>query len=48
MGLGYVGPPLAHAFPKHYKVVGYDINEQHVTEINNREDRGTSLYLRKN
>jgi len=43
MGLGYVGPPLAHAFPKHYEIVGYDINEQHVTETNNGEDRGTSL-----
>jgi len=29
-GLGYVGLPLALTFAKHYKVIGYDINEERV------------------
>ena len=33
-GLGYVGLPLAVAFAKHYRVVGYDTNLQRVTELN--------------
>ena len=28
MGLGYVGLPLAEAFSKHIKVIGYDIDEK--------------------
>ena len=27
VGLGYVGLPLAEAFSKHLKVIGYDIDE---------------------
>ena len=34
IGLGYVGLPLAHAFSKKYKVVGFDINKPRVDELN--------------
>jgi len=33
IGLGYVGLPLALAFSKHYKVVGYDVNEKRVSSL---------------
>ena len=36
VGLGYVGLPLAEAFSKHLKVIGYDINERRIEELNNR------------
>ncbi|MCU0329237.1 MAG: nucleotide sugar dehydrogenase, partial [Chitinophagales bacterium] len=29
-GLGYVGLPLALEFAKHFKVIGFDINEDRV------------------
>ena len=34
IGLGYVGLPLAMAFAKKYEVVGYDINNQRVADLN--------------
>lgn len=34
IGLGYVGLPLAVEFSKKYAVVGFDINEPRVTELN--------------
>jgi UDP-N-acetyl-D-galactosamine dehydrogenase len=34
IGLGYVGLPLALAFAKKYVVVGYDINDQRVADLN--------------
>lgn len=33
VGLGYVGLPLAVEFGKHYKTVGFDINEQRVKAL---------------
>lgn len=39
IGLGYVGLPLAIEFAKKYKVVGFDINKDRVTELNNGYDR---------
>ena len=30
VGLGYVGLPLAHAFAKKFRVIGYDFNSQKV------------------
>jgi len=30
VGLGYVGLPLAKAFSKHLKVMGYDIDEEKI------------------
>ena len=29
-GLGYVGLPLALEFAKHFKVIGFDINEERI------------------
>ena len=38
VGLGYVGLPLAHAFAKKYKVIGFDINQKRVKDLNNAQD----------
>jgi len=40
VGLGYVGLPLAEAFSKHLKVIGYDIDEEKIKNLNsnNNED----------
>jgi len=43
IGLGYVGLPLAAAFAKKYDVVGFDINESRVEELNNDYDRTLEL-----
>lgn len=39
IGLGYVGLPLAVAFAEKFKVVGFDINVQRVSELNLGNDR---------
>ena len=36
LGLGYVGLPLAEAFSKHLKVIGYDTDEKKVKELNDK------------
>jgi len=33
VGLGYVGMPLAEAFSKHFRVIGFDINEKKVQSL---------------
>ncbi len=38
IGLGYVGLPLAVEFGKKYQVVGFDINQTRVTELNSGHD----------
>ena len=38
IGLGYVGLPLAVEFAKHYPVVGFDINQQRIDDINKGHD----------
>lgn len=38
IGLGYVGLPLAAAFAAKYKVIGFDINEQRIKQLQNGED----------
>ncbi len=38
IGLGYVGLPLAVAFAEKYSVIGFDINEQRVAELNQGKD----------
>ena len=38
VGLGYVGLPLAKAFSEHFKVIGYDVNEKKVKELNDNEE----------
>jgi UDP-N-acetyl-D-glucosamine/UDP-N-acetyl-D-galactosamine dehydrogenase len=39
VGLGYVGLPLAIEFGKKYKVVGFDIDESRIKELENKTDR---------
>jgi UDP-N-acetyl-D-glucosamine/UDP-N-acetyl-D-galactosamine dehydrogenase len=39
IGLGYVGLPLARLFATKYPVVGFDVNQQRVNEINQSIDR---------
>ncbi|MSR86549.1 nucleotide sugar dehydrogenase [Candidatus Peribacteria bacterium] len=44
VGLGYVGLPLAHAFAKAgHDVVGYDISEPRITELQSGKDRTLEL-----
>jgi UDP-N-acetyl-D-galactosamine dehydrogenase len=43
VGLGYVGLPLAAAFAKTFRVVGFDINEQRVRELKAGRDRTREL-----
>ena len=38
VGVGYVGLPLAEAFSKHLKVIGYDLNEMKVEELNHKNN----------
>ncbi|MFZ2456820.1 MAG: NAD(P)-binding domain-containing protein [Candidatus Altiarchaeia archaeon] len=42
MGLGYVGLPLAEAFAKHIKVIGYDIDEKRLKKL--KENASTIKY----
>src|SRR3972149_3789803 len=39
IGLGYVGLPLAVEFGKKYQVIGFDINEKRISELENGKDR---------
>src|SRR5262245_28740742 len=41
VGLGYVGLPLAVEFGRHYPTVGFDINEQRISDLN----RGVDVTL---
>ena len=43
IGLGYVGLPLAHAFSKKYKVVGFDIAQWRIDELKSGVDRTLEL-----
>lgn len=43
IGLGYVGLPLAAEFAKQYKVIGFDISESRVQELNSCKDRTLEL-----
>ena len=43
IGLGYVGLPLAHAFSEKYEVVGFDIAQWRVEELNSGLDRTLEL-----
>ncbi len=43
IGLGYVGLPLAHAFSEKYEVVGLDINQERIDELNSGFDRTLEL-----
>ncbi len=39
IGLGYVGLPLAVAFSEHFLVLGFDINQGRIDELNQGHDR---------
>ena len=39
IGLGYVGLPLALEFASHFSVLGFDINQERVDELNGGNDR---------
>jgi len=43
VGLGYVGLPLAHAFSEKYEVIGLDIYQTRVDELNSAHDRTLEL-----
>lgn len=43
IGLGYVGLPLAHAFSEKYKVIGFDIAQWRIDELNTAIDRTLEL-----
>lgn len=43
VGLGYVGLPLAVALSKKYDVIGYDINENRVSQLNDFHDNTLEL-----
>ncbi|SFZ98895.1 UDP-glucose dehydrogenase [hydrothermal vent metagenome] len=43
VGLGYVGLPLAHAFSEKYEVIGFDIAQWRIDELNNGVDRTLEL-----
>ena len=45
IGLGYVGLPLAIEFGKKYKVLGFDINQDRVDELNSGKDRTNEADL---
>jgi UDP-N-acetyl-D-galactosamine dehydrogenase len=38
IGLGYVGLPLATSFSAKYRVIGYDINEERINQLNSGVD----------
>ena len=39
VGLGYVGLPLAEAFSKHLKTIGFDIDDAKIRNLNNHNDK---------
>jgi UDP-N-acetyl-D-glucosamine/UDP-N-acetyl-D-galactosamine dehydrogenase len=45
VGLGYVGLPLAVEFGKQYPVIGFDINEKRVTELQSQQDHTREVEL---
>ncbi len=47
MGLGYVGLPVAAAFAKHYRVIGYDINAKRIEELSQGYDRNREVTPEK-
>jgi len=47
IGLGYVGLPLAVAFSKRYKVIGFDINSNRIKELKEGVDRTLEVEERE-
>ncbi|MDB0026940.1 nucleotide sugar dehydrogenase [Flavobacteriales bacterium] len=48
IGLGYVGLPLAIAFSKFYKVIGFDIDPDRVNELNDSFDSNADISFEIN
>lgn len=44
IGLGYVGLPLALAFAKKFKTIGYDNNSTRINELKNNNDRTLEVF----
>jgi len=42
-GLGYVGLPLAKAFSKHLKVIGFDINEEKIRTLHDENNNENNI-----
>jgi UDPglucose 6-dehydrogenase/UDP-N-acetyl-D-galactosamine dehydrogenase len=40
-GLGYVGLPLAEAFSKHLKVIGFDIDKEKIRTLHNVNNKAS-------
>lgn len=47
IGQGYVGLPLAIEFAQHFPVIGFDINQERVEELNTGKDRTLEADLEK-
>lgn len=47
IGQGYVGLPLAIEFSQYFPVLGFDINEERVSELNRGEDHTREADLKK-
>ena len=43
VGLGYVGLPLAIEFSEYFPVIGYDLNEERIKELNEAHDKTKEL-----
>ena len=43
VGLGYVGLPLAEAFSKHLKVIGFDIDEEKIRNLGNNNNTNDNI-----
>ena len=43
IGLGYVGLPLANAFSKHLKVIGYDVDEEKIRNLGNNNNTKANI-----
>lgn len=44
VGVGYVGFPLAEAFSKHLKVIGYDTSEDKVRDLNHKNNNDNLMF----
>ena len=47
IGLGYVGLPLAMALEKYYRVVGYDINKDRISQLKTGKDKNNEFTKRQ-
>ena len=43
VGLGYVGLPLAKAFSKHLKTIGFDVDNEKIRVLNNNNNTKANI-----